>query len=304
MPQTITATVMALDAIKDEPWSGPQGPVWFVQGRFKDGQGLFSIGSQSIEKAREKHAVLSALIDQEGQFEVEPKGEYQGHPKWKLLNWPGKPELQVPRGRPSGGGFQIRFRDTEEGQRREQESIHRSVALTQAVALVAALKPSSEPWDNMTLNTAERFYQWLQEPSRASLGQAQAGQHVSAPTLSGAAAGQPAAPTKVPPALKEMAAHFGITTGDRILTAREKYQEAITKAVKEKNTTWLSKAPQLIVQSCEAGTVNIDEAEELERELTAAKKALSSQTEYDRWYAQKVQEAQERERQAHGFGPQ
>ena len=66
----------------------------------------------------------------------------------------GKPYIKV---RKSGGGFgggATAFRNTKEGQAAEQQSIHRSVALSQAVIVGG---------DDIysILDTADRFYAWL-----------------------------------------------------------------------------------------------------------------------------------------------
>jgi hypothetical protein len=71
----------------------------------------------------------------------------------------GKDYLALPKApKGGGGGFAAAFRNSEEGQKREQDSIHRSVALTQAVAEFPGCS-----FDEVTklLQVAERFYEWL-----------------------------------------------------------------------------------------------------------------------------------------------
>jgi hypothetical protein len=68
------------------------------------------------------------------------------------------PQVFPPRPKKDGKGFSVAFRNTAEGQAAEQDSIHRSVALTQAVA-VGGFGELAE-WKNI-LPIADAFYTWL-----------------------------------------------------------------------------------------------------------------------------------------------
>lgn len=161
----LTTEITAMDHLKTEPWNGPQGATWFVQGSFKDGS-LFSRGAKSLENAQRLQAELEGLMGREGVFEVEDTGkEYQGRKKYKLTGWPGKPERPAFGG---GGGrapYQPRFRDTAEGFDEEGKRIFRSVALQEAVALCQSQAPIDE---KSVVGVAEEFYRWLVGPQRAT----------------------------------------------------------------------------------------------------------------------------------------
>lgn len=89
----------------------------------------------------------------------------------------------------------------------------------------------------------------------------------------------------------------GLTTGDKILTAAERYTGEIDKAVKAKDGARLEKLQEMIAKSLDISSLTIEECEELDRQLQAGKKAIKSAAEYDRWHAEKVAEAQRREQQ-------
>jgi hypothetical protein len=74
---------------------------------------------------------------------------------WTIKQGQYGPQALPPRDKKFGGGAPAAFRNSEEGQRREQESIHRSVALTQAVAAGGSENP------DLTLARATKFYEWL-----------------------------------------------------------------------------------------------------------------------------------------------
>lgn len=157
MPQTITAKIESVSDLKRE-WKGDRGTLIFLQGTFSDGSG-WSFGCKP-ENADARLAEMKALLEKEGQFEVEPKQDYEGVKQWKLLSWPGKPQP----GQGGGGGgrggreFVPRYIDTKEGYAEQRQSISRSVALQQAVAL---LQVGQLVTPQAVLECADDFYGWL-----------------------------------------------------------------------------------------------------------------------------------------------
>ncbi len=262
----LTETIASMDPVKDKPWPGPQGPIWFAQGKFQGG-GIFSIGSQSIEKAREKHAELSALIGTEGVFEVEEKGEYQGNPKYKLKAWPGnQPRLFGGGGGGGGGGgrapFVPRYRDSEEGFAREQRSIHRSVALQRAIEADANREPQA------ILQLADTFYAWLsQDTPQASQTEPQ----------------KPPSPG-------------ALTTGDKVPPPYDHYIQEIDEAIHAKDANRLDKLQNvMIVGSLEQKSITLDEATVLNDLIERGKKVIASAILFAAWVKEKQAEAMKRE---------
>ncbi len=128
--------------------TGKLGPVDYINGLFADGI-RWSYGAKPDESVA-VHAALTALIGKPGSFEVNPRPDYNGQRQCFLKTWPGKPQSV---GR---AAFVPRYRDTPEGAAAERDAIHRSVALTQAVAWCA----KDGDWEILLAN-ADRFYAWL-----------------------------------------------------------------------------------------------------------------------------------------------
>lgn len=278
----VTATIKSIDAVKSDPWQGPQGDIWFVQGYFSDG-GIWSLGHKSYENAKKRHSELSPLIGQEGQFEVEQKGEYKGNPKFKLLAWPGKPERPGfgggGGGQPGGGGgqrapYQPRYRDTPEGTRSEQDSIHRSVALQMAVAWLPRVDDKFTSSD--VTQVADVFYAWLS--------QGQPPLPTQAPAASSGPPTQPSTGSYDP--LKEQKEFFG--EGTQSLPTRskavDKYLEEIAAAVKIKDADRIAKLSQMINQSLEKRSITLADIDQwINPAIISARQALQGAAEVDAW---------------------
>lgn len=152
------ATILSVNPNHKE-WKGDKGTLSIIEGqlRDRDGEARWSVMTKP-ENEQTVRGVLSGLIGKPGEFVTEPKADYQGMRQVKLKEWPGQ---QKPGGF-GGGGFKggpPRFRDTEEGFRTEQRSIHRSVALTQAVAFHGAGNADD------VINTATKFLAFLSADS-------------------------------------------------------------------------------------------------------------------------------------------
>lgn len=153
----ITATIKS---VKDHPKAhdGRTGKIFFIDGEFQEGE--FSTFAKSEQKAQEIITSLTGLIGKPEQYEVEEKGVGNGRPQYKLVDYPGKPAYGgggfAGRG---GGGYQPRYRDSEQGAKEERDSIARSVALQQSVVLANSRVHPAD--DNGVIETAELFYQWL-----------------------------------------------------------------------------------------------------------------------------------------------
>jgi hypothetical protein len=286
---TITDTIDSLDPVPDDPWESGQLRIWFVQGKFASGA-QFSKGCKKPEWATETHQELTALVGTQGTFEVEQNGEYRGKPKYKLKAWPGKepPRQQSFAGGSSSGGsasggsksgWQPRYRDSEEGFAKEQRSIYRSVALKHAVESLQPITGPSPDQTEWVIKTADRYYGWLSQDNAAS-------QTVTSSTEQ---ADTPAA----------IAQSHGLTTGDKVLGAYERYLLEIDTAVQAKDLARLEKLQAMIIASVDKGSLNLDEADFLDGKLQAGKKALSSAATYAAWLAEKkaaasVKEMEER----------
>lgn len=138
-------------------WNGPNGPMHFVQGTFADGSGWSS--GCSPERSQQRIQELSALIGQDGEFDIEPKPDHNGQKQWKLKGWPGKPVAQGGGGR-NGGNFQASFRNTREGELYEQSKMDRRTALMQSVALCQAGKFAE---GDSVLSVADAYFAWLSQ---------------------------------------------------------------------------------------------------------------------------------------------
>lgn len=79
-------------------WQGQKGTIYFVECYFDDN----SIGSVAVFAKEKVDAViesLKALRDTPSDFTVEDDGTYDNRQKWRIKDWPGKPE-----GLSGGGG--------------------------------------------------------------------------------------------------------------------------------------------------------------------------------------------------------
>ena len=308
-------------------WSGPNGDMFFIQGSFQD-DSEWSVGFKAEDRARACLAELNTLTGKEGSFDVDYKPERNGRKQYKLLSWPGKPPAQGFGGK-GGGGFQVRYRDTEEGQRREQDSIHRSVALQHAVGYAASAVLDTD----RLLAVADRFYDWL------SKGQPPIAQQQEQPAQP--AQETPKAPERPPvaqPANKTMppcpkcdqgnkyvledrekkgnyfcwknpsrdkhgcghkwtdvgamAEALGVSKPDAIKTAFELAKEEIVKATKDRNADRLKLIYERICQRVDDNSISLEQAEDLNKDIADAKKALLSDASHAAWMDARIKEAQ------------
>lgn len=324
----VNKKIKSLGAVNPKPWSGPNGDLWFVAGAFEDG-GLFDRGAKSLDNANKLHAELTALIGQDGEFDIEDTGkEYQGEKKYRLKAWPGS----KPQGGWKGGGgkeYVPRYRDTREGAIEEQASIHRSVALQRAIEADSNREPDA------ILALAETFYAWLRKTAPAA----------EQPQKAPAPAEQPQAPPK--PVQREVAAEperrvvakptcpkcgdsefvledrekkgeffcwknasrnkFGCghkwsdikqkaldvgVEGDSLLSSYEQYQLEILRAAAKKDIKQLERLQILIGQAFDNGSLEAGDASALDLELQAAKRKAHSPAEPQaQWESRKKAEA-------------
>ncbi len=287
---------MTVKFVKDEPrpWDTRDGgQMHCVSGGFEDGS-QFDINCKP-ENSAARISALKELIGVEGEFGLESKPDYRGMKQWKLVEWPGKPQRPAyggGGGAPSGGGrapYQPRYRDTPEGTRSEQDSIHRSVALEHAVVFIGNMeKRLQNTTSNDVIQCADLFYGWLSQ-------------------------GQPPLPTKAPEAssgpptqpqarpepstgyydpLKEQKEFFGGAPGRS--PAVQQYLDEIEKAVKVKDSDRISKLRVMVVDSVnKRKSVTIEEVDTIiEPAIMEAEKALKSSANYDAWYHAQVQRKQ------------
>lgn len=315
-------------------WESRNGPMYSVEGTFDDGSG-WSVSFKTPERAHEQQDVLKAQIGFDKSFEIEDTGrEYRGAKQYKLVNYPGKPQPAAFGG--GGGGkapYQPRFRDTEDGFRQEQDSIHRSVALQQAVAFC------KEDVDKAQLVTeiADHFHKWLVGPQRAapaSPAQVQAQSQQASKLVEQAKNlfNEPEPPparnsagyqTKVCPKCGKAEAvrkskidgcppwycyakigGCGHQWGDTVPltndTPKEERSvavmasEEVDKCVKGKDLARLMQVAQRIVDAHHDGRISDAEMQELDIEVTTGKKAIESGQSHEAWYRTKLAEVQQR----------
>lgn len=269
-----------------------------VVGYFEDGS-KFKAWGKDLAKAQNTRNELAGQVGIAGEFEIdETKTKtYQGRQEYRLKGWPGKPERAPWTGGGGGGGgfggkkeFVPRYKDTMAGVLAEQDSIHRSVALQWAVTY---MKDSTN--SDVVLGVADKFYQWLSKDRPVA---------VPEPT-------QPAPLASPGPPqhretigeynpLKDQKEFFGVTTGDKIKSQTvQKYLDEFEKAVKAKDADRVEKLAHMVGDSLEKKTVTVTDIEHwLEPEIVNSRKALKSAEEYDKWYARRLQEAQNKERHA------
>lgn len=179
----LNAVIRSVSGVPARPYEGAHGPIWYVEGEFEDGS-LFDRGSKSVDNAQRLVDQLNALIGQPSDYDVEDSGkQFRGKKKWKLKGYPGMPggfqgggtssgsyQSRTSNGAASkpqapsngGGGYGGRYRDSEQGQKEERDSIARQVALKAAVELT----PEGEAGTvDGVLATAELFYQWIAKPA-------------------------------------------------------------------------------------------------------------------------------------------
>jgi hypothetical protein len=224
---------MTIKAVQDEArsWGDRFPDACSAVVRFSDD----SVGEVASKKQWvQKHIdALKSLIGQPAEFELEDKGEFKGTKQWKIKSYPGKQQ-------PGGGGFGgkrdyvPRWKDTEEGTKAEQDSIHRSVALTQAVAFFGPSKAAPTPGDTTdVLDAADKFYTWLSKKPPAA-----------APTAAQVAAQVP-----------------GVTTGNNLPPPRKPPEKSVYEMYLEgiaayKNLSDVMVAAGLVKECLKGGTID------------------------------------------------
>lgn len=93
--------------------------------------------------------------------------------------------------------------------------------------------------------------------------------------------------------MEEMGAAVGATPSAP--SAFQKYKVEINKALIAKDSTRLNKLQEMVVQSFDGGSVTMLEADELDKDLQAAKKILSSGENHAKWVAEQQEKAMRRD---------
>ncbi len=274
MQQTIKTVS---DRVRD--WDSQHGPMCSIEGTFEDGSAFQNnCKPENVERRLES---LKELIGQPRDFDLAPKADYKGQKQWTMKKLPEAPQeqplIQGQQGggqQPARGGYQVRFRDTEEGFLREQRSIHRSVALQHAVAwLGAALGKGASFTDEEVIKTAGTFFQWLSQDAQQPLSNVQEAMRQAPPLGPNQA---PAASNH--PSLDELKDRFSLQTGADVLKGREKFSQMILEAVKNKNLLSVAQGGSIGTAIREASNkqeLTRDDEEFLYQEILAARRVLS-----------------------------
>lgn len=145
-----------IKAVSPNPrvWDGPKGTLHFINVVFENG----SAGDYGAkpETSQQHVEALQALVGTPGDYELEPKGAYQGTPQFKIKSYPGQTV-----GKGFGGGgktYTPAWGHTEEGERYTQERMDRRTALMQAVQYV-----EKTALDVDVLAVADNLYTWLRQ---------------------------------------------------------------------------------------------------------------------------------------------
>ena len=169
----LNTTIKWIDE-KPRSWTSSDGNVFaIIQGSFEDDSDWSLMCKPDNEADRRKE--LQGLLGTAGDYEVEAKKEYQGRAQWKLKKWPGKPEPKAWGGKGGGGGarsWSEAYSQSYEGRLAEQASIHRTVALQQAILFsnqVAIAIPPVDDKERLTLMlaAADEIYDWLRATAPA-----------------------------------------------------------------------------------------------------------------------------------------
>jgi len=139
---------------------------YYVNVAFADGdQG--SVGKESRDVALHLQELLTALVDQPAEFELEDRGKKTqdgDHVKWTIKGFPG----YEPQGSsPTGGSYETAWRNTEAGCRFDEDCTHRRTALMQAVA-TGDTRTSDRMPRRPVLDLADSYYAWLTKDSAAA----------------------------------------------------------------------------------------------------------------------------------------
>lgn len=310
-------------------WDSRNGTMYSVEGTFDDGAG-WSISFKTPERAREQQTVLKGLIGQQHPFDIEDTGrEYRGAKQYKLKEYPGKPQPQGAGGfgGRGGGGYQPRYRDTEQGAKEERESISRSVALQQAVNYCNSNKEEGAKLDPCLWVTtvADHFYEWLvkvphtqvqstlvqkanklfndEEPPREPPPASGGYKNIACPNCGKTEHVRKSKLDGTPPwyCFKKIGG-CGHQWGDvqplTNDTPKEERSvavvasEEIDKCVKAKDLARLMKVAEHIVNAHHDGRISDVELKELDIEVTTGKRAIESGQNYDSWYRTKLAEVQ------------
>jgi hypothetical protein len=149
----VQATIKAVNP-KPRVWEGPKGTLHFINVLFEDG----SAGDYGAkpETSQQHLEALQALVGIPGEFELEPKPDFEGRKQFKVRGYPGQ---TIGKGFGGGGKAYVpSYTQTEQGFLAEQRAMNRRTALMQAVALVGT---EFCPTDD-ALAIAAQMYDWLQ----------------------------------------------------------------------------------------------------------------------------------------------
>lgn len=252
----ITTQIDTVGRFPDRPWTNQEGKnVWFIDGTFKDGR-KFSKGAMEETKAKELHDTLTRLIGQEGTFEVEETNrEYKGQREYRLKAYPGQPQFRGGFG--GGGGGRPAGGGYPARYRDTEQGVREErdsiVRQTALKAAVEFLVNQTGADDKAVIGYCNSFYGWL-------------------------TSGKPILPEKV-----------GSISGEP--SAYDKYMGEIAAAVKAQNAPRLEQIKAMIHGSLDKGTINLDQASNLNDELSIASKALASSAGHNEWVKQKQAEA-------------
>lgn len=330
------AIIQGMKPLKEKPWEGPNGAMWFVEGTFTDGS-VFSVGAKSIEKAKSVHEQLQGLVGKQQEYEVKSRADSRdGTKQWGLVSWPGKAPPQGPfaAARAAGGGYQPRFRDSEEAFHEEGRRIARSVALQQAVVFVS--QHGSQESVKSVLEAADGFFSWLYQPP---LRKAEVDNPPPASPAKQQSFVEQEAPAPKPPPAKTSGGSYdnpacpncgakGAVCYDRAKDeyycwrkkdtelfdlegntkkgcghkwnklAEEPLFERIMARVKSagiaKSLVELSNIQHDTAEDLMVNKLTIDEASWINEAIEAAKKAMLSQASYVEWFNKQVSQAQDK----------
>lgn len=150
----MTATIRAVSP-KPRVWDGPKGTLHFINVGFEDG----SAGDYGAkpETSQQHLEALQSLIGKPGDYELEPKPDYDGQKQFKIKSYPGQ---TIGKGGGDGGkNYVPAYHQTEDGARYHEERTDRRTALMNAVEYAGQAK---EPVAHTAiLDWADWFYDWL-----------------------------------------------------------------------------------------------------------------------------------------------
>lgn len=134
---------------KPRVWDGPKGTLHFISVVFEDGsQGDYGAKPETSGQHIE---ALQALIGKPGDFELEPKPDYEGQKQFKIKGYPGQTV-----GKGGGKQYTPSWNQTEAGARYHELKTDRRTAAMQAFS-------HAQPEDSVEtiLARASAVFKWL-----------------------------------------------------------------------------------------------------------------------------------------------